>query len=181
MSWLALALVIAGAVVIGSRSTPGPASIDERVRTVAAGIRCPTCSGQSAAVSDAPASQAIRAEIARRFEAGQTAQQIQAFLVSRYGPSILLRPPASGVAGLVWVIPVAAGICAVFGLAVAFRRWRIRPGAPVSDADRAIVAAALAARSVTSPAEVGIRQADGEQSTASLQPGTERTAGRRDG
>ncbi len=154
-SWVVLAAVVVAALVIGSRPTPGPATLDQRVRAVASDIRCPTCRGQSAAVSDAPASQAIRDEIARRLQAGQSPGQIRGFLVSRYGPSILLRPPATGIAGLVWAIPVAAILLAVAGLAIAFRRWRIRPTRPVSDADRAIVAAALASQAQARLAPAG--------------------------
>ncbi len=45
-----------------------------------------------------------------------------------------------------WALPVAALVCAVTGLAVAFRRWRREAageGDP-TDADRRLVAAALA-------------------------------------
>ena len=45
----------------------------------------------------------------------------------------------AGVASLVWALPVVAVVVALFGLGVAFRRWRSRPGVDVSAEDRALV------------------------------------------
>jgi hypothetical protein len=50
--------------------------------------------------------------------------------------------PSSGVAGLVWVLPVAGLVLAIAILVVAFRRWRPPPAAPASAADRLLVAEA---------------------------------------
>jgi cytochrome c-type biogenesis protein CcmH len=137
LPWVLLGLVVAGALAVGTPSD-GPPTTDERVRAVAATVRCPTCRSQSVRDSDAPAAEYIRAEIRRQVEGGQTDDDIRAFLVSRYGQSILLTPPRSGVAALVWVLPVAGLVAAVAGLAVAFRRWR--PAAvDVADDDRVIV------------------------------------------
>ena len=111
----------------------------QRVRHIASEIRCPTCRNQSAAESDAAAAKAVRDEIDRRVRAGQSDGQVVAFLVSRYGSDILLKPEASGVASLVWVLPVVAVVVAVAALAIAFRRWRARPGVEVSAEDRALV------------------------------------------
>jgi cytochrome c-type biogenesis protein CcmH len=117
--------------------------VAQRVSHVANQVRCPTCRELSAAESDAKAAVAIRAEIRRRVVAGQSDAQIRAFLASRYGRDILLRPPASGVAGLVWVLPVVAVICGFVFLAAAFRRWKDRVPMHATDADRAIVEQAL--------------------------------------
>ena len=143
LSWTALAIVLVAIFVIGSQKPSGPPSVAQHVRRLAAGIRCPTCSGQSAADSDAPASQAIRIDIEHRIAAGQSDTQIRAFMVSRYGTRILLDPPRSGVAGLVWYLPVVAFVVAVGAVAAAFRRWRRWPARQVTPADRAIVDAAL--------------------------------------
>jgi cytochrome c-type biogenesis protein CcmH len=88
---------------------------------------------------------AIRTEIEARLRDGQTDGQIRAYLVSRYGEDVLLRPSGSGLTGLVWALPVAAVVVAAAGLAVAFWRWR--GGAPpaVTDEDRALVERARAA------------------------------------
>jgi cytochrome c-type biogenesis protein CcmH len=81
----------------------------------------------------------MKTDIVRRLQAGEDEEQIDAYFVSRYGRSILLTPESSGVASLVWVLPVAALVIAAAGLAVAFRRWRARDAVAVSDADRVLV------------------------------------------
>jgi len=145
LAWGALALVLVVALAVGSRGS-GHAGTGDRVSRIASEVRCPTCAGQSAEQSDAPAAKAVRAFIAEQVQAGQTDGQIERQLRDRYGSDILLRPPASGVAGLVWVLPVAGLVLALAGLAFAFRRWRSSADVPVTERDRTRVEAALAER-----------------------------------
>ncbi len=143
LPWLALVLVLAGALVVGSAGDGGPRTDAERTAALSSQLRCPTCRGQSVRDSDAPAAAAIRTEIARRVEEGQSDEEILAYVDGQFSESLLLTPPRSGVGSLVWILPVAALVVALAGLAAAFRRWR--PPAPpeVSDEDRRRVAEAL--------------------------------------
>ncbi|MBI2709392.1 MAG: cytochrome c-type biogenesis protein CcmH [Actinobacteria bacterium] len=143
--WLALPVVVAAALWAGSGPTR-PTTIGDRVRGVAATVRCPTCNGQSAATSDAPASVAMRNEIEARLKAGESPDQIRARFVAAYGSDILLTPPRDGAGGLVWAIPVAALVVAAVLLAVAFRRWRVAPVATLDEDDRRLVERARRAR-----------------------------------
>ena len=127
-TWIALALVLGVALFVGSRGDGSPPTDAQRAHKIASAIRCPTCRSQSAADSDAPSSVAVRDEVLRRVQQGQTEGQIRAYLVSRYGEQILLDPPKQGVSGLVWALPVIAVAAALGSLTVAFRRWR-RAGA----------------------------------------------------
>jgi len=135
-------LVVFVALAIGASGSDAPGTDAERSQAIAGSVRCPTCAGQSIASSDAPAAAQIRAEIDRRVAAGESDDQIEAALVGAYGDGILLTPPSSGVAGLVWVLPVAGLVLAIAILVVAFRRWRPAPAAPASAADRLLVAEA---------------------------------------
>ena len=137
--YVVLAAVLAVALAVGSGDDGRPAGAGDRVDRIAREVRCPTCESQSAADSDAPASEAIRQEIRRRVEAGQTDAEVRSYLVSRYGKDILLKPEASGVAALAWVLPVAAAVCAAAGLGAAFLRWRRPRGPAPSPEDRALV------------------------------------------
>ena len=140
--WVLLGVITIVALALGTR-TGGERTAEERVQAIGAGVRCPTCAGQSVATSDAPAADAIRSQIRADVEAGRSDDTIRARLTDSYGDDILLNPPRSGFAGLVWVVPVAAVIVAFGGLALAFRRWeRDAPTGP-SGKDRALVAAAL--------------------------------------
>lgn len=158
-SWLAMAAMVVVALAVGAGGDKAPRTEAERVRAVASEVRCPTCRGLSAADSDAKAAQAIRDEIRTRMRAGQGDDAIRSYLVSRYGKDILLRPGGRGVAGLVWVLPVAAAVVALAALVAAFRRWRApAEPAPVSPGDRALVAEALVAEG---PADADAEAAGG--------------------
>ena len=141
--WVVLLLVLVVALVAGS-SGGGSPSPDERGARIDAEVRCPTCAGQSALVSDAPAAKAVRSFVAQEVTAGRSDGQIKRALQDRYGTDILLRPPATGIAGLVWFLPIAVGIAAIGGLILAFRRWHLAAKAApmVTDADRVRVESA---------------------------------------
>ena len=143
LPWLAMAVILITALAVSTRGDSRPATSAERVTRIASEVRCPTCRQLSAAESDAPAAEAVRVAIAARVEQGQSDSTIRAFLVSRYGSDILLKPGRSGVAALVWVLPVAGFVCALAGLAFAFHRWR-RMEVDLNADDRALVEQALA-------------------------------------
>ena len=144
-SWAAMAVVVVVALFVGVAGEREPRTEAERVRAIASGVRCPTCRGLSAAESDALAAQAVRDAIRGQLREGKSEPAIRAFLVTRYGDDILLKPKATGLSGVVWVLPVAAMLVALVGLFAAFRRWRStgsRAGSPSAD-DRALVEEAL--------------------------------------
>lgn len=124
LSWIALAIVGVVALVVGTVDDGPARATEDRVNDIAATIRCPQCRSQSAGDSDAATARAVRAEIAERVEAGESADEIRDYFASRYGAEILLTPPAEGVGSLVWVVPVVAFVLAAGGLGAAFVRWR---------------------------------------------------------
>lgn len=142
--WALLFVVVVALLAFGAQGTTGDLTAQDRVTNLSRTIKCPTCSGESTAESNAPSSQEVRRDIALRIEQGQTDDEIRSFYVSRYGEGILLTPASTGVASLVWVIPVVAAVFAVGALVLVFRRWSVAAdGVDVSDADRALVADAL--------------------------------------
>lgn len=143
MPMAALLVVLGLALFVGTRDGGPPPTAAQRTMHIAQQVRCPTCAGLSAAESEAAASVAIRDEIRKRVDAGETDGQIRRFLVGRYSNDILLKPEASGVGALVWGLPVAALVLALAALAVAFRRWRSEAPEEPSDEDRVLVAQAL--------------------------------------
>lgn len=135
---LVVVALVRAATVEGPPLTPA-----ERVRDVAATIKCPTCRSQSVADSDAPAARAIRGEIERRMSDGESADEIRAAVAATYGDDVLLTPSRSGAEGLVWMLPVVALVLGLAGVAAAFARWRREPSGVASEADRELVAQAL--------------------------------------
>ncbi len=143
LSWAVLGLVLVGALAVGSGGRSGPPTEDQRVQRISSVVRCPTCRGLSAAQSDAPPAEAIREEVRRRVQAGETDAEVKGYLVSRYGEDILLQPKTDGVGIVVWALPLIGVTVAVGGLVLVLRKRRTRPGAKVSDADKALVEEAL--------------------------------------
>jgi cytochrome c-type biogenesis protein CcmH len=139
-----VAVVVAALVIGGARPDKGPKSAAARTEAIAADLRCPVCQGLSIADSHSPTAESIKEDIRRRVDAGETDSAIKAHYIESYGEWILLRPKASGVGALVWILPVSALLLAAGGLALAFRRWRRQPAMAATDEDRALVEAALA-------------------------------------
>ena len=139
VAWAALGLVLVVTLVVGATGDTGPRSNAERARDLAETIKCPTCRSQSAADSDAAAARAIRTEIARRVDEGQSNDEIRTYFADRYGEEVLLTPAASGLTGLVWALPAAGLVAAFIGLALVLRRWQRRTPREASEADRELV------------------------------------------
>jgi cytochrome c-type biogenesis protein CcmH len=142
IGWAVMAVVLAGALLLGVTQRDEEKSKVERAQDVSSQLMCPTCKGQSVADSASAASNGIRKYINTRIDAGASDDEIIEELRLQYGDDIVLTPDRSGIAGLVWTLPVAVLVAAVVGLGFAFRRWRQRPVAHASDADRALVESA---------------------------------------
>ncbi|MCF6735625.1 cytochrome c-type biogenesis protein CcmH [Blastococcus sp. KM273129] len=143
------AVVLAALALVAAlwwRQEPAPRTDPaEAAREIATGLRCPTCAGESAADSAAPAARGMRAVIAERVAAGETPEEIRAHFVTRYGEWILLDPPREGVGWALVVLPGVAllgGVVAV-GVLVTRRRPTARPA--LTPAERAAAEAAVAA------------------------------------
>ncbi len=144
--WTVMGVVLGIALVVGARH-PSPAlGPSQRAAAIDAQLRCPSCEDLSVAQSSAPTAVGIRQIVAQRVAQGESDAVIEAYLVSRYGEDILLRPPASGGTGVVWVAPIVVVALCLVGLGLFFWRRRRVQGAEVSDDDRELVAAALAER-----------------------------------
>ena len=137
--WILLVALLAGGLVVAAVGDRGPRTTAERARAISESIKCPTCQGQSVADSAAPSARAIRTEVARRIEAGETDDQIRSYIAGIYGDDALLTPPSDGVAGLIWFLPAAGLVAALGALVVVFRRWRVPDDVEVSDEDRVLV------------------------------------------
>ncbi|MGH9273725.1 MAG: cytochrome c-type biogenesis protein [Acidimicrobiales bacterium] len=145
-SWLIIVALVLVSLIRAGVSDGPPRSAEERVRDIAATIRCPTCRSQSVAGSDSAAARAIRNEIARRVSEGESADEVRAAVAATYGDDVLLTPSRSGLEGAVWVLPVIALVLGLAGVTAAFARWRRSPATTVTDDDRSLVEQALSER-----------------------------------
>lgn len=149
--WIPLAFVLVIALAVGTIGSTGPKSNQDRVFAIAQTIKCPVCQGETVADSNADISRAIRVEIAKRVEQGETDDEIRQYVAQNYQEAVLLTPTSSGVTGLVWVLPVVALILALAGLVYAFRRWSGETVVHATEEDRALVRDALDAEHADEP------------------------------
>ena len=91
----------------------------DRVRSLAAQLRCPVCNGESVADSPAASARAIENQVRRQVADGWTDDQVLQYFEQRFGPSIRLAPPRSGSTLVLWIAPIVAasgGAIAVAGM-----------------------------------------------------------------
>lgn len=123
LAWTMLAASFVAMLSYGALAVGEP-SAAERALAVAQSLRCPQCAGESVAESNVAAAKEMRTDINRRIEEGQSGDEIRAVYAARYGEAILLTPPARGLASLVWIVPVVAGVLAAAALTLVFRLRR---------------------------------------------------------
>lgn len=143
--WMLMGIVTVALLAVGTTRDSGPLTQSDRIDAISKRIACPTCDGESVYVSRATAADAIRKQVARDVATGQLSDdEIIASIAQSFDAQVLLVPRATGLDSLVWVLPIAVLVCAVAGLAVAFRRWRSQLNADASDADFELVEKLLA-------------------------------------
>lgn len=99
-------------------------ALEVRARALAAEMRCLVCQNQSIDDSSAPFARDVRLLLRSRLEAGDTDEEVRAFLVARFGEFILLKPTTEGVNLVLWLSPL---LMLAFASIVAwwyYRRWR---------------------------------------------------------
>jgi len=144
--WTVLVLVVVGFLAVGVTRDAGPQTEADRIDGVARRIACPICDGESVYESRNNASVSIRTEIeAQVREGARTDDEIIGYIADRYRGDVLLVPRATGLDTLVWALPVAALVCGLAGLAVAFRRWSLaaRATTGATEDDYALVERAM--------------------------------------
>ncbi|MER5333732.1 cytochrome c-type biogenesis protein CcmH [Micromonospora sp. NPDC002717] len=113
----AVLAVLLAAAVLGMVRAGQPAPRQDPVRSVALGLRCPSCQGESVADSRSPIAAGMRQVVADQLARGRDPDDIRRWFVQRYGEEVLADPPVRGSGLLLWVVPaltlVGAGYAAV--------------------------------------------------------------------
>jgi len=123
-------LVATSALAVEPGEILNDPALEARARAISAGLRCLVCQNQSIDDSAAPLAHDLRVLVRERLVAGDSDDEIRAYLVSRYGEFILLRPAFAWHNWLLWAAP-AIGLAAGLALVVvAFRRRKSRPPLP---------------------------------------------------
>ena len=161
--WILMLFVAITFLVVGATRTAGPQSQEDRVDDLTQRIACPVCDGESVFESQNAASRRLRNQVEELVRQNELSdEQILTLIDTRNEGDLLLVPKASGIDALVWVLPAVGFVVGVTGLGLAFRRWRLEADglADPTEADRALVQAALAAQETSDPTNATDELAD---------------------
>jgi cytochrome c-type biogenesis protein CcmH len=96
--------------------------MESRAREISQELRCVVCQNQVIDDSDAPLARDMRILVRERIVAGDTDEEVKAYLVDRYGNFVLMRPPLNNETILLWFGPLLALAAAFAGFAIYMRR-----------------------------------------------------------
>jgi cytochrome c-type biogenesis protein CcmH len=111
MKWICAALMmfalfiplVARAVEPGEEL--GDPALEARARAISAELRCLVCQNESIDTSEAPLAHDLRLIVRERLKAGDSDDQIKAFVVQRYGEFVLLKPRVDAGTSALWFGP----------------------------------------------------------------------------
>ena len=104
-------------------------ALEARARALSAELRCLVCQNESIDDSEAPLARDIRLLIRQRIRQGREQRRVRAYLVSRYGDFILLKPPFQADTLLLWLSPaIVLGLGVAAALYARRRAPRATPG-----------------------------------------------------
>jgi cytochrome c-type biogenesis protein CcmH len=131
---LGLALLVCLATVpafaVDSLEPFNDPALEQRYQTLIHEIRCLQCLDQTIADSNAELAAQMRNQVHRMVAAGQSEQEVLAYLVSRYGDFVRYRPPFQPNTWILWGSPFI--LLAVGGVVFA-RILRKRAAQPLDD------------------------------------------------
>ena len=119
---VALGLCLGPALAVEPDEVLKDPALEARARALSAELRCMVCQNQSIDGSDAPLARDIRILIRRRIAEGESNDAVRAYLVSRYGYFILLKPPLKPETLLLWLCAPLALCAGLAAIVVARRR-----------------------------------------------------------
>ncbi len=129
--WLAMATPLSAAVT-PDEMLDDPV-LEARARALGKELRCLVCQNQSIDDSDADLAADLRRLVRERLKAGDTDEEVKAYLVARYGDFVLLKPPVRPYTWLLWAGPFGILAMAGAGMVVYLRRRRTQSHAEPQD------------------------------------------------
>ena len=141
MRWLALFLYLAlggAAFAVEPSEILSDPALEARARAISEDLRCLVCQNQSIDDSHAGLAHDLRVLVRERLAAGDSDAAVKAYLVSRYGDFVLLKPPLQADTLLLWGLPFLVLTAGALSLLIG-RRHPVAPVAPLSDAEQAAV------------------------------------------
>ncbi|CCG87888.1 cytochrome c-type biogenesis protein [Erwinia piriflorinigrans] len=106
---------------------------EQQYRHLTESLRCPKCQNNSIADSNAMIAGDMRLKVYQLLRAGQTPEQIKAYMVARYGNFVSYQPPLTPSTLILWAGPL---LFVIIGALVIILRSRQRRTAPVLDSEQ---------------------------------------------
>lgn len=142
-AFLALFAVTTAHAVEPSEMLKNP-KLEARARAIGEELRCLVCQNQSIEDSGADLAHDLRILVRQRVKAGDTDEQVIAYIHARYGDFVLLDPPFKPVTWALWLTPPVVLLLGLAGLTVWFRRRRAHvaaaPATLSADEERRVAA-----------------------------------------
>ncbi|TNE36894.1 MAG: cytochrome c-type biogenesis protein CcmH [Alphaproteobacteria bacterium] len=96
--------------------------LEARAEKIAKGIRCLVCQNESILDSNADLAKDLRQIVREHVAAGESDDEVRAFLVARYGDWVLLDPPFKLKTLLLWLGPLLIFILGLIAMILFLRR-----------------------------------------------------------
>jgi cytochrome c-type biogenesis protein CcmH len=97
--------------------------LERRANALMQELRCLVCQGQSIHDSDAEMAGDMRHLVRSRLKAGESPEQVRAWLIQRYGSWVSYQPRLAAETMVLWLAPL---LLLLAGGLLAFRRIRVR-------------------------------------------------------
>jgi cytochrome c-type biogenesis protein CcmH len=120
---------------------PDPAQ-ETRAEQIGRQLRCLVCQNESIEDSGADLARDLRKIVRQRVVAGDSDEQVTAWMTARYGDFVRLRPPFNALTALLWGSPVIALLVGA-GAVFFSRRRPTAPPVPLTAAEQARLQALL--------------------------------------
>lgn len=111
--------------------------LEKKVMEISEELRCLVCQNQTIADSDAGLAKDLKDKVRSMLKEGKTKEEINTYMVNRYGDFVLYRPPIKPTTIFLWVGP---GLLLIIGLVILFtvlkNRKKVVVDAPLSDEEQ---------------------------------------------
>lgn len=120
---------------IGQAAVIDETKMEIKTREIAKTLRCAVCQTENIWESGSPLAQQMRGVIQDRVRQGQSAEEIRAYFLSRYGDYILMEPPKRGLHWWIWLGPFILLVIGGYLLYRQLSRWVAHTSSSLSEED----------------------------------------------
>lgn len=129
---LVLALLTMPALAVDPDEILADPALEARARAISADLRCLVCQNESIDDSDADLAKDLRIIVRERLVAGDTDDEVRAYIVDRYGEFVLLNPVVAPHTILLWIAAPLVLLIGAIAVVVGVSRRRRPPASSPS-------------------------------------------------